>query len=70
VRAGVGEIMERARTLVIGKRQDDPLGSRNLPIKSWKATRIRNALPSVLADSMTVQIHSSKDPDDGKKIYQ
>jgi hypothetical protein len=34
VRAGVGEITEGAPTLVIGKKQDDPPGSRNLPIKS------------------------------------
>jgi len=34
VRAGVGEIMEGAPTLFIGKRQDDPHGSLNHPIKS------------------------------------
>ena len=34
VRAGVGEIMEGAPTLVTGNRQDDPNGSRNHPIKS------------------------------------
>ena len=35
VRAGVGEIMEGAPTLVTGNRQDDPHGSRNHPIKSY-----------------------------------
>ena len=35
VRAGVGEIMEGAPTLVAGNRQDDPNGSRNHPIKSY-----------------------------------
>jgi hypothetical protein len=39
VRAGVGEITEGAPTLVIGKKQDDPPGSRNLPIKSYADSR-------------------------------
>ena len=69
MRAGVGEIMERARALVIGKRQDDPTGSRNHPIKSWEETRIRNALSSDLADSITLQMHNSKDPEDGNQMY-
>jgi hypothetical protein len=34
MRAGVGEIKEAAPTLVTGKRQDHPHGSRNHPIKS------------------------------------
>jgi hypothetical protein len=36
VRAGVGEIMEGASTLVTGNRQDDRHGSRKHPIKSWR----------------------------------
>jgi hypothetical protein len=41
VRAAVGEITEGAPTLVIGKRQHGPPGSRNLPIKSWANIYLR-----------------------------
>jgi hypothetical protein len=33
-------------------------------LERWEAIRIRNALSSILADSMTLQMHNSKDPDD------
>jgi hypothetical protein len=69
VRAGVGEITEGAPTLDTGKRHDDTPSSRNLPIKSWEETRIRNALSSDLADSITLQMHNSKDPEDGNQMY-
>lgn len=48
VRAGVGEIMEGAPTLVTGNRQDDPNGSRNHPIKSSLAHHFLRFTPSRL----------------------